>query len=104
MATISKTVEELLGEIFDQSCDIEDSQQRAKRRDEFVFHMTDWKSDLHRLAELYNHPATFDRQDAKETVNGILYHALGHLIAAARLYDYVPDPFAEVGQNAPVES
>jgi hypothetical protein len=57
--------------------------------------MTDWRDDLQRLARLYEDPESADEEQAKDIVSAMLYHALGHLIAAARLYDYVPDPFGE---------
>jgi hypothetical protein len=93
MGTVSETtIERVLGEIFEQS-DVDDRDLRASQREAFVFHMTDWREDLRRLARLYDNPQAFNDQESKDIVTSMLYHGLGHLIAAARLYDYVPDPF-----------
>ena len=93
MATISQSLEKFVADVFEKSRDIEDAETRAKQKSEFVFHMTDCKDDLLRLAELYREPERFNETDAQEIIAATLYHSVGHLIAAARLYDYVPDPF-----------
>jgi hypothetical protein len=84
--------------MYDEVCDRAD-EDRARRRAEFIFHMTDCKDDLKRLAHWYQDPEQFDEQEAKEIIAATLYHVTGHLIAAARLYDYVPDPFAASDQQ-----
>ncbi|NLY00252.1 MAG: hypothetical protein GXY83_29495 [Rhodopirellula sp.] len=93
MTALNTSLEKILGEIDDEACDRADP-DRAKRRAEFIFHMTDGKDDLERLVRWYQAPEQFDEHEAKEIVAATLYHVTGHLIAAARLYDYVPDPFA----------
>jgi len=100
MSTVTRTIEDVLAQVFDQACDIDDARIRAEQRDAFIFHMTDWRDDLQRLARLYEEPVNVDDQQAKDTISAVLYHALGHLIAAARLYDYVPDPFGETATAA----
>src|SRR5581483_11974989 len=56
-----------------------------RHRRNFVFHMTDWSSDLARLAELYQHPEEFDKKEAGRIVSGFLYHVISHARAAGRL-------------------
>ena len=85
-------LEELLGQVFDSFQDVGNSHDQ--RREEFVFHMTDWQDDLRELAELYQHPTIFSREQACKSVSAFLYHAVGHLSAASRLLvDQVSDPF-----------
>jgi hypothetical protein len=68
---------------------------RDPRTAEFVFHMTDWGSDLTHLADLYSKPTGRSRDEWVEGVMGFAYHAIGHLLAAARLLDgrVENDPF-----------
>lgn len=93
MATVSQSLEKLVADVFENSRDVENAETHSKQKSEFVFHMIDCRDDLLRLAELYREPERFSEADAKEIISATLYHAVGHLIAAARLYDYVPDPF-----------
>lgn len=66
----------------------------ARTRD-FIFHMTDWVDDLEALQQLYNDPESHDSAEWNSAVyGGMISHALGHLLAAARLVDdNVSDPF-----------
>ena len=59
----------------------------------FVFHMTDWIRDLEKLASLYDQPAETTREQAEDAITSLLYHASAHINEAARLYDYLPEPF-----------
>ncbi len=47
--------------------------------------MTDWESDLRKLAKLYEHPERFDAENAGDIVAGFLLHALAHVQAASEL-------------------
>jgi hypothetical protein len=72
----------------------------AQRRQEFVFHMTDWLADLKRLVDLYRHPRNFDTEAACRLVAGFLYHVIPHITAAGRLLlDEIPDPFGETDRE-----
>jgi hypothetical protein len=64
---------------------------------DFVFHMTDWEDDLRLLAALYAAPDEYDADAWRRGVGGFLLHAVGHLLAAARLNGSVPDPFGATG-------
>jgi hypothetical protein len=85
------TIEQLLGKAYDNYC----FDQTAQDRMDFVFHMTDWKSDLGKLFRLYNDPGSMSRKEAHDAVSGFLLHAPWHLNAAYRLlWGYeVPNPF-----------
>jgi hypothetical protein len=56
-----------------------------KLRHDFVFHMTDWKDDLERLAALFNNPDRQAEENTSVLLLGFLHHVVPHLNAAARL-------------------
>ncbi|MBY0524099.1 MAG: hypothetical protein K2R98_11910 [Gemmataceae bacterium] len=90
----------LLGKVFDdarQGLRKEVGQAEYKRRrDDFVFHMTDWLHDLEGLWSLSQQPEAFDIDRATTMVIGSLYHMIPHIKAAGRLLlDEVPDAFAD---------
>lgn len=90
---------ELLGKIYDEARDGEQqelgSELYARRRHDFVFHMTDWLSDLSRLSELYKHPDKAELEQATVFMVGFLYHVIPHLSTAGRLLlDRIGNPFA----------
>jgi hypothetical protein len=63
---------------------LDDRDDNARCRWNFVFHMTDWVKDLRQLADLYEHPERYKKDAAEEIVFGFLVHAVPHLQAAAR--------------------
>jgi hypothetical protein len=70
----------------------------AERRDQFVFHMTDWLDDIEELMALLGSENATKEAAARQIV-GFLYHVTPHLNAAGRLLlDGVPDPFGEDGR------
>ena len=69
-------------------------------KDEFVFHLTECIDDLDKYVRLCKSPVGYDLQAAERIVQGLLYHAVGHLISACRKYDYVPDPFKELDERS----
>jgi hypothetical protein len=89
------TLEEFLGQTFDAFRDVEDAGEHEQKKAEFIFHMTDWTSDLEKLAELYQTPSMMDRKAARQFIFGFLVHVIPHLNAAGRLMlDEIADPFA----------
>lgn len=56
-----------------------------RRKRDFVFHMTDWKTDLDGLARLFHRPDANEEDAAHSFLIGFLYHVVPHLGAAARL-------------------
>jgi hypothetical protein len=84
------SIEQVLAKAFDRYC----FEPTARDRADFVFHMTDWKSDLEQLHRIYEDPRTLNRQQAHDAVFGFLAHATWHLNAAYRLLmgSAVPDP------------
>lgn len=74
---------------------------KDQRTQDFIFHMTDWHEDLVRLAKLYARPTEHDHSEWNEAVGSFLYHAVGHLVAAAKLNDTLLDPFGVVKNATP---
>jgi hypothetical protein len=67
-----------------------------RRRHDFVFHMTDWLTDLREYADIVRHPEEYKKDAAAEMIIGFLYHVVPHLNAAGRLLlDEIKDPFAD---------
>ena len=72
------------------------------RTHDFVFHMTDWHSELARLNRLYEHPESGSQEEWDDAVVRFLYHAVGHLLAAAKLNDTFIDSFGAT-QDSPAK-
>jgi hypothetical protein len=95
-ATTSATAQELetfLGAVFD---DFQPRNRRghSRRKQQFVFHMLDFKQDLARLTKLYRRPGNFDRESASQIVAAFLYHVVPHVRAAGHLLlGEIPDSF-----------
>ncbi|MDB5331025.1 MAG: hypothetical protein JWP03_2176 [Phycisphaerales bacterium] len=66
---------------------------KDQRTRDFVFHMTDWYEELVRLSKLYADPSASDQKTWNNDVGQFLYHAVGHLMAAARINDTFVDTF-----------
>jgi hypothetical protein len=91
----------LLHKVYDSWNEPSDSADYVLRRDEFVFHMTDWLSDLEEIDRLYQNPESADAEQASQFIFGFLVHVTPHLRAAARalLGEEVTDPFAPPGST-----
>jgi hypothetical protein len=88
-------IEELLSQVFDDFQRVDDPAEHTRRKQEFILHMTDWASELEKMAGLYRNPHQ-QGPDAGKIVAGFLYHAIPHLNTAGRLLlDRIPDPFSE---------
>ena len=61
--------------------------------DAFVFHMLDWLDDLRTLADAYERSEAITNEEFEKAVISFLYHAAPHIVEAAKLYDYLPNPF-----------
>jgi hypothetical protein len=96
---------ELLGRIFDSARQGEGKQtDYQQRRQDFIFHMTDWLGDLKNLNELYAHPEEADLREARTSLIALLYHVIPHLNAAGRLLlDTIQDHFTLHPEEPPDE-
>jgi CBS domain containing-hemolysin-like protein len=88
-------IEDLLGKVFDELQTIEDKQEYVKRKQKFIFHMTDWLDDLQDLIEMYQQIEQY-KGNSVQTIAGFLYHVIPHLNASGRLLlDHIPDHFKD---------
>jgi hypothetical protein len=95
-----KRLRDLLGRVFDSAQtglkDELSAEEYERRRHDFVFHMTDWASDLMEYTDLVHNPKKWKKKDATIFIIGFLYHVVPHLNAAGRLLlDEIKDTFAE---------
>lgn len=95
-------LKKLLGQVFDAAReglreDLDDATYQERRR-EFIFHMSDWLSDLESVRTLFKRPGKADPDEACTLLIGFLYHVVPHLNAAGRLLlDEIRDPFTAAG-------
>ena len=92
-------LQQALGAVYDDWRAGEGGPPQA--REDFIFHMADWFTDLAKLAAFYQHPEQFPPATASKLIFGFLVHALPHLNAAGRLLlNEIADPFAAPDQTA----
>ncbi len=91
-------LQEILGALYDTSYDSNEREHSA-RKERFVFHMLDWIEDFEKLFLMYREPEKYSIDEARKIVQEFLYHASGHIAAAARLYDAFLDPFGPEGSK-----
>lgn len=93
-----RTIDERLTAVFNEAR----SDPKPGEADDFVFHFRDCREDLERMVEVLRGPERFSDADIKEAVNGVLLHAVGHLVQAARMYHGFIDPFGkDAGEEKP---
>jgi hypothetical protein len=83
-------IERLL-DFFWQMASVKKYNNFESDKDDFVFHMTDWASDLENMARLYSAPNRFSQEEAAQILQSFLYHAVPHIVAAAEIYDDAPE-------------
>ena len=95
-------IEELLAQIFDELQELDNPEEHQRNKEEFVFHMLDWKNDLEKISQIYTSPEHYE-VEASEIIAGFLYHVIPHLNRAGNLLlDSVPNPFDKETQNADI--
>jgi hypothetical protein len=95
VATVAHVLEKLFDSQREEWKEELTAAEFEQRRHDFVFHMTDWKDDLLRLADWIRSPQTLDEENASAQWVGFLYHVIPHLNSAGRLLlGDVADPFA----------
>ena len=58
--------------------------------DDIAFHMTDWKSNLDELLEIYNRPDEFSDEQIQKVIIKFLAHVPNHIAAAKKLIGLGP--------------
>lgn len=88
----TQVLKEKLGRFFLNMASIKLPKKRNENDvDSFIFHIIECFDDFKQVCELHDHPNYFSEKEVKKVMQGLIYHALPHLIAAARKYDYVAD-------------
>lgn len=64
-------------------------------REKFAFHMADIARNLTALAHAYGSPTSCDIQCLSERTESFFYDCVPHLMAAAQIYDEIPNLFEE---------
>lgn len=71
-------------------------EEYQRRKDDFVFHMTDWVDNLEELQRLFANPGLLSLDQSTSALIGFLTHVIPHLNTAGDLLlDHVPNCFAE---------
>lgn len=88
MSTIDRnSLETKLLAFFREMAATKSSDNFSSDRDAFVFHMTDWRTELGALERLFESPDDYTQKEANQILQGLFYHVLPHLNAAAEIYD-----------------
>ena len=64
-------------------------------REKFAFHMADVATNLRALAQAYDNPSSCDTTCLSERTEFFFNDCMPHLIAAAQIYDEIPQIFEE---------
>ncbi len=88
-------LEQLLCAVFDElqegAREHESPAEYDRRKQEFAFHMMDWRNDLEKIADLCAHPEAWSARDAARFLVGFLSHVVPHLTnAKSLLLDEIP--------------
>ncbi len=99
--TSTNTLERLLLAFFKEMASSKEQSNFEKDKDAFVFHMTDWQSNLSDLAELFSHPESIDEERAERVLQDLFFHVLPHLNVAAEIYDDAPEIYKMHNREKP---
>ena len=87
-------LEALLARAFEIGEDGKEDADFRKKQADFVFHMTDWLSDLETLCNLVRNPEAWDAEQTCDFLIGFLIHVIPHLTTAGKLLvGEIPNPF-----------
>ncbi|WP_157732174.1 RHS repeat domain-containing protein [Thermogutta terrifontis] len=87
-------LEALLARAFEIGEDGKEDADFRKKQADFVFHMTDWLSDLETLYNLVRNPEAWDAEQTRDFLIGFLIHVIPHLTTAGKLLvGEIPNPF-----------
>jgi hypothetical protein len=81
--------------LFESRWDATDLSDYDELRRKFVFHMTEVEYNLRRLSEVYEKPDDCDLACLQDRVELFFLDCVPHLMAAANIYDDIPQIFEE---------
>jgi hypothetical protein len=82
-------------EVFEAKWDRSELVNFEELREKFAYHMADIATNLQRLAEAYESPQTCDTKCLSERTELFFVDCVPHLMAAAQIYDEIPQIFEE---------
>lgn len=83
--------------VFEAKWDRTELRNYDDLREKFAFHMADVAVNLGRLAQVYGNPSACSPECFSERTEMFFYHSMPHLVAAAEIYDEIPQVFEEQG-------
>lgn len=81
--------------VFESRWDQSELENYSELREKFAFHMADISVNMTGLAESYQKPGSCSVECLAEQVTFFFYHAVPHLMAAANIFDHIPQTFDE---------
>jgi hypothetical protein len=82
-------------EVFAAKWDRSELSNYDDLKEKFAFHMADVATHLQDLAQAYEGTSPCDNKELGERTEMFFFHCLPHLMAAAQIYDEIPQIFAE---------
>ncbi len=81
--------------VFEAKWDRSELPNYEELREKFAFHMADVARHFVALAQAYTNPSSCDTKCLSERTESFFYDCLPHLMAAAQIYDEIPQLFEE---------
>lgn len=81
--------------VFEAKWDRSELPNYDELREKFAFHMADVAQNLGALARAYANPSACDTKCLAERTELFFYDCVPHLMAAAQIYDEIPQLFEE---------
>lgn len=81
--------------VFEAKWDRSELANYDELREKFAFHMADVAQNLGALAQAYSSPSACDIECLSERTELFFYDCVPHLMAAAQIYDEIPQLFEE---------
>lgn len=82
-------------QVFARKWDKSELENYEDLREKFAFHMADVAQNLGALAQAYGSPTSCDTKCLSERTELFFYDCMPHLMAAAQIYDEIPQLFDE---------
>jgi hypothetical protein len=90
-----QTLRHRFRQVFEAKWDRSELENYDELREKFAFHMADVAHHLSALAEVYSKPDACDVKCLTDRAEMFFNDCLPHLMAAAQIYDEIPQVFEE---------
>jgi len=92
---VYETLRDRFRRVFEAKWDRSELENYDDLREKFAFHMADVAANLGALAEAYVNPGACNTKCLSDRTELFFYDCLPHLMAAAQIYDEIPQVFEE---------